>query len=127
MSEGVQNAAVIAERLYHELGQGAVSVVSNRVEAARQACDAADVRLWIDVARKLLRLVSPVGCGGGGDASEALWGFMQRIEYCRHRAAEFERKAAAEPEAYRQDMLELAGQWRDLALHTDLQARSGGV
>lgn len=127
MSEGVRNAAAIAERLYHEVGQGAVSVVSERVEAARQACDGADVRLWIDVARKLLTHASPAGGDAGRDASEALWGFMQRIEYCRHRAAEFERKAAAAPEAYRQDMLELAGQWRDLALHTDLQARSGGV
>jgi hypothetical protein len=47
---------------------------------------------------------------------------MQRIEYCRHRASQLERKAAAAPDAYRQDMIELAIQWRDLALHADLLA-----
>ncbi len=126
MSDGSRNAAEIAERLYDELGHGAVSVVSTRVEDARQAGDAGEVRFWIDVAQTLLTLVRPAG-GDRANASEALWGFMQRIEYYRHRAAEVERKAAAAPEAYRQDMLELAGQWRDLALHADLQARSGGT
>lgn len=125
MSDRPGNAAEIAERLYAELGHGAVSLVSARVEAARQACELADVRLWIDVAQTLLTLVRRVEGVGGRCASEALWGFMQRIEYYRHRAAEVERRAAAAPEAYRQDMLELAGQWRDLALHADLQARSG--
>ncbi len=127
MSNRSRTAAEIAESLYAEMAQRAVSVVAARVEAARQACDAADVRFWIEVAQALLTLVESTGGDGGRDATAALWGFMQRIEYCRHRAAEFERKAAAAPEAYRKDMLELAGQWRDLALHADLQARSGGV
>jgi hypothetical protein len=120
MSDRSGNPAEIAKRLYAELGQGAVSVVSARVEVARQASDAADVTHWNEVAQTLLAL-------GGRGASDALWGFMQRIEYYRHRAAEVERKAAAAPEAYRQDMLELAVQWRDLALHADLQARSSGI
>jgi hypothetical protein len=122
-----RTAAEIATSLHAEMGQRAVSVVSARVEAARQACDAADMRLWHEVAEALATLVCPEDGERGRCASEALWGFMQRIEYCRHRAEEFERKAAAAPEAYRQEMLELAGQWRDLALHTDLQARSSGV
>ena len=126
-----RNSAEIAESLYAEMGQHAVSVVSGRVEAARQASDVADVRLWNEVAQALMTLVQPAGGDDGGaapaTASASLWGFMQRIEYYRHRAAEVERKAAAAPEAYRQDMLELAGQWRDLALHADLQARAAGV
>ena len=52
---------------------------------------------------------------------------MQRVEYYRHRANEAERKAVAAPEVCRQDMLELAMQWRDLALHADLQARVNGA
>jgi hypothetical protein len=122
-----RTAAEIAASLYAEMGQRAVAVVSARVEAARQASDAADVGLWHDVAETLVTLAPPDGGENGRAAAGSLWGFMQRIEYCRHRAEEFERKAAAAPEAYRQDMLELAGQWRDLALHTDLQARSGGI
>lgn len=124
MPERSTNAAEIAESLYAELGQGALSVVSARVEAARQASDAADLRLWNDVARTLLALDRRVRGEAADYVGESLWGFMQRIEYYRHRAAEAERKAAAAPEAYRQDMLELAGQWRDLALHADLQSRS---
>ncbi|HEX7199472.1 MAG TPA: hypothetical protein VF213_08340, partial [Dongiaceae bacterium] len=65
-------------------------------------------------------------CSNGDDRTAgpgALWRLMQRIEYYRHRAAEVERKAAGAPEAYRGDMLDLAVQWRDLALHADLQAR----
>ena len=125
-----RNSVEIAESLYAEMGERAVSVVSVRVEAARQASDTADVRLWNDVAQALLTLVRPAGGDDGrasAPASASLWAFMQRIEYYRHRAAEVERKAAAAPEAYRQDMLELAGQWRDLALHADLQARAAGV
>jgi hypothetical protein len=132
MSDRCRNAAEIAESLYAEFGQGAVSVVSARVEAARQACEVADVGLWNDVARMLLALDRRVrseaaGCPGRSPDGQSIWAFMQRIEYYRHRAAEVERKAAAAPEAYRQDMLELAGQWRDLALHADLQAHSEGV
>jgi hypothetical protein len=123
----MSDPAEIAERLYAEFGQGAVSIVSARVEAARQASDAADVRLWNDVARTLLALDRRVRGEAAGCRGPSLWAFMQRIEYYRHRAAEVERKAAAAPEAYRQDMLELAGQWRDLALHADLQAHSEGV
>jgi hypothetical protein len=127
MSNRCRNAAEIAESLYAEMGRRAVSVVSARVEAARQACDAADVRLWHDVAETLVTLVRPEAGENGRAAAGSLWGFMQRIEYYRHRAAEVERRAAAAPEAYREDMLELAGHWRDLALHADLQARSAGV
>jgi hypothetical protein len=123
----MSNPAEIAESLYAELGPGALSVVSGRVEAARQASEAENVRLWNDVARLLLALDRQVRGEAAACAGSSLWAFMQRIEYYRHRAAEVERKAAAAPEAYRQDMLELAGQWRDLALHADLQAHSEGA
>lgn len=112
----------IAAQLRNELGQGAFSFVSARVEESRQACDERGVRLWNDVASEL---VKPAQCANenGRAVSSPLWALMQRIEYYRHRAAEVERKAAAAPEAYRKDLLDLATQWRDLALHADLQAR----
>lgn len=83
------------------------------------------MRAWKDVASDLLTL----GQRPWGDEPRGtgLWALMQRIEYCRHRAAEVERKAAAAPEPDRQGMLELAVQWRGLALHADLQAQLGGA
>jgi hypothetical protein len=117
-----RKAADVAAQLRNELGEGALSFVSARVEEARQACDERGVRRWNDVAGEL---VKPGLCANenGRPVSSPLWGLMQRIEYYRHRAAEVERKAAAAPEAYRKDLLDLATQWRDLALHADLQAR----
>jgi hypothetical protein len=119
MLDQSRTAADVAIRLHGELGQGAFSFVSIRVEEARQACDQRGVQLWNDVARELLTL----GRRSSGGATGSVWGLMQRIEYYRHRATEVERKAATAPEAYRDDMLELAVQWRDLALHADVQAR----
>jgi len=116
-----RKAADIAIKLHDELGEGAFSFTSARVEEARQVCDERSVRLWKDVAAELVKLGRGVREQSAG--SNSLWGLMQRIEYYRHRASEVERKAADAPEPYRQDMLELAGQWRDLALHADLQAR----
>ena len=113
-----RKAIDIAMRLHAELGRDAFSFVSIRVEEARQSCDQRGVQHWNDVASELLTLGE---CDGG--AARSIWGAMQRIEYYRHRATEAERKATTAPEAYRRDMLELARQWRDLALHTDLQAR----
>ncbi len=117
-----RKASDIALRLRAELGQDAFSFVSVRVEEARQSCDQRGVQHWNNVASELLALGECAD--GSGDGS--IWGAMQRIEYYRHRATEFERKAVTAPEAYRRDMLELAGQWRDLALHADLQARLSG-
>lgn len=122
MLDPSRKAVDIAMRLHAELGRDAFSFVSIRVEEARQSCDQRGVQHWNDVASELLAL----GEGADRGAAGSLWGAMQRIEYYRHRATEAERKAATAPEAYRRDMLELAGQWRDLALHADLQARLSG-
>jgi hypothetical protein len=118
-----RKSADIAIQLHNELGEGAFSFVSARVEEARQTRDERGVRLWKDVARELVQAARSVRNENGSSVSGSFWGLMQRIEYYRHRAAEVERKAAAAPDAYREDMLELAVQWRDLALHADLQAR----
>jgi hypothetical protein len=115
--------ADIASHLRDELGEGAYAFVSRRAEEMRQAADARGVRLWSDVASELLRLDRRPRKGDRGGPN-SLRRVMQRVEYYRHRAAEVERKAAAAPILYRRDMLDLALQWRDLALHTDLQARS---
>jgi hypothetical protein len=45
---------------------------------------------------------------------------MQRIEFYRHRAYELERKAATGMEELRDERIELASQWRDLALQAQL-------
>ena len=111
-----------AMRLHGDLGQDAFSFVSARVEEARQGSDPKSVRLWKDVASELVTLER---CAGGATTS-SVWRLMQRIEYYRHRATEVERKAATAPEAHRRDMLALAMEWRDLALHADLQARLSG-
>jgi hypothetical protein len=114
-----RKAIDIAMRLHAELGREAFSFVSVQVEEARQSCDQRGVQHWNDVASELLTLGE---CADRGVAA-SMWGAMQQIEYYRHRATVAERKAATAPEAYRHDMLELARQWRDLALHADLQAR----
>ena len=127
MLDHSRKAADIAVQLHNELGEGAFSFVSARVEEARHACDERRVRLWKDVARELVQAARSRQGENGRGVSGSFWGLMQRIEYYRHRADEVERKAAAAPEAYRDDMLDLAVQWRDLALHADLQARISGV
>jgi hypothetical protein len=50
---------------------------------------------------------------------------MRRIEYCRHRAMEAEQKAKLAPEALREGLIDLAAQWRDMALDAHLLARFG--
>lgn len=123
MFDPSRKSADIAIKLHDELGEGAFSFASARVEEARQVCDDRGVRLWKDVGAELVKLGPTARADEGKSGASSLWGVMQRIEYYRHRASEVERKAAAAPDAYRQDMLELAVQWRDLALHADLQAR----
>ncbi|MBV8684042.1 MAG: hypothetical protein JO111_14295 [Caulobacteraceae bacterium] len=123
MLDHSRKSADIAIKLHDELAEDAFSFVSARVEEARQVCDERGVRLWKEVAAELVKLGPGAREGNGRVGSGSFWGLMQRIEYYRHRASEVERKAAGAPEAYRKDMLELAVQWRDLALHADLQAR----
>ena len=94
--------------------------VSARVEQARQASDEARLELWNEVARRLMRAGLRDETAEDREWPGSLWGFMQWIEYCRHRALEAERKAAIAPSMWRADAVELARQWRDLALHADL-------
>jgi hypothetical protein len=115
------SAAEIAERLGRALGEDALQFVGMRVEEARRESDRAAVRLWNEVARRLAGRDSRDALkAGGGDG--ALWALMQRIEYCRHRGMAAERKAASGSEAFREEMADVAMQWRDLALHADLLA-----
>jgi hypothetical protein len=119
-----RKAIQIALHLRHELGRGAFSFVRALAEEARQGSSGEVVRLWNDVARELAALEQhDVGSQRTAPPLNSEWGLMQRIEYYRHRAAEAERKAADAPEASRNDMLELAEEWRDLALLADVQAR----
>lgn len=109
--------------LRQELGHGSLSFAGVLAEEARLGSNLEHARLWDEVARELAALDRR---GDGGERREprgSVWGLMQRIEYYRHRAAEVERKATAAPEACRDDMLEVAEEWRDLALLADLQGR----
>jgi hypothetical protein len=121
MLEKTETATDVAERLGKEMGQGAFSFVGRRVEAARQRSDQAEVQFWNQIAHELARqLERDHGVRTLGSRS-ALWGFMQRIEYCRHRAMKAEREAAsAKASPRRRELTDLATQWRDLALHAEL-------
>lgn len=49
------------------------------------------------------------------DQFATLWQIMQGVELCRHRAETAERRATSGSRAYRQEMAEIAQQWRRLA------------
>ncbi len=119
MLESIENPTELAERLGREMGHGAFSFVGGCVEAARQRSDQSEVQFWQQIAHEL------VGHGGRAlDGKSALWRFMQRIEYCRHQALKAERAAAAaKGSARRRELADLATQWRELALHTELIAQ----
>jgi len=125
MRDHREAAAKIAVRLHQELGAEALSFVSARVEEARRASDQAGVRLWNDVAGKLAILAERVYAVANKDCSSSSWRLMQRIEYCRHRAMEAEQKAALAPEALREALIDLAAQWRGMALDAHLLALLG--
>jgi hypothetical protein len=120
-----REAAKIAVRLHQELGAEALSFVGARVEEARNASDQAEVRLWNDVAGKLAILAERVYVVANNERSSWSWRLMQRIEYCRHRALEAEQRARLAPEALREALIDLAVQWRDMALDAHLLARFG--
>ena len=115
-----QREAKIAVRLHQELSAEALSFVSARVEEARRESDQAGVRLWNAVAGKLAILVERVHIVANQECSSSSWRLMQRIEYCRHRAMEAEQSAAIAPEAMRERLVDLAVQWRDMALDAHL-------
>jgi hypothetical protein len=119
-----RKAIHIALHLRHELGRGAAAFVGALAEEARRGSELEAAHLWDDVAHQLAAL----DCHDGPERQtepplESVWSLMQRTEYYRHRAAEVERKAAAAAAPSRGAMLELAEEWRDLALLADLQAR----
>ena len=115
-----QREAKIAVRLHQELSAEALSFVSARVEEARRESDQAGVRLWNAVAGKLAILAERVYAVANKDCSSSSWRLMRRIEYCRHRAMEAEQSAAIAPEAMRERLVDLAVQWRDMALDAHL-------
>ena len=119
----LREAAKIAMRLHQELGPEALSFVSARVEEARRASDKVGVALWNGVARRLAIVDQRDHAAAGGNGTASAWRLMQSVEYCRHRAMDAEQSAATAPEDLRKGLIELAVQWRDLALHAHLLAR----
>ena len=119
----LREAAKIALRLHQELGPEALSFVSARVEEARRASDKVGVKLWNGVARRLAIVDQRDHATAGKNGTASSWRLMQSVEYCRHRAMDAEQSATTAPEALREGLIELAVQWRDLALHAHLLAR----
>jgi len=116
-----------AERLRTELGHDAMALTGARTEEARQAVDLAGLSYWQEVAWELSRLRPPLGDADHAQGVCRLWWFMQRIEYCRHRAMQAEQRAAgAASDVIAREMNDMAVQWRDLALQAELLARAGG-
>jgi len=124
MFEQSDTASDVAERLGREMGPGAFSFVGRRVEAARQRSDHADVQFWNQIAHELAHRVERGQGVRTLDGKSDVWRFMQRIEYCRHRALKAEREAAAaKATTRRRELTDMATQWRDLALHAELIAQ----
>jgi hypothetical protein len=124
MLDKTETATDVAERLGKEMGHGAFSFVGRRVEAARQRSDQAEVQFWNQIAHELAFRLDHDHSVRALKTKNALWAFMQRIEYCRHRAMKAEREAAsAKASPRRRELTDLATQWRDLALHAELIAQ----
>lgn len=106
----------VAQNLVRELGQHASTVAAVRTEACRASVDSDGVGHWLEVARRIEFILAEHA------APSASWRHMQRIELYRHRALEAERKAATGPQSLRIDLMEIARQWRELALQAQLLA-----
>jgi len=111
----------VARNLVRELGGHASAVAALRAEGCRAAVDVDGVVHWLEVARRIDALLA------GETAPSAAWRMMQRIELYRHRATQAERRAALDAEELgagelRQALIEIAAQWRDLALQAQLLA-----
>jgi hypothetical protein len=105
----------IARNLVRELGDHASTVAAVRADDCRSNVDAAGVQLWLAVARHIKTILAAEAAVSPG------WRLMQRIEFYRHRALEAERKAAAASTvALRQELIDIAAQWRELGLQAQL-------
>lgn len=105
----------IARNLVRELGDHASTVAAVRADDCRSKVDAAGVQLWLAVARHIETILVAEA------AVTPAWRLMQRIEFYRHRALEAERKAAAASSAaLRQELNDIAAQWRELGLQAQL-------
>jgi hypothetical protein len=109
----------IARNLVRELGDHASTVAAVRADDCRSNVDAVGVQLWLAVARQIEAILAAEA------AVSPAWRLMQRIEFYRHRALEAERKAGAAGAAVlRQELIDIAAQWRELGLQAQLLAES---
>lgn len=117
----------IAQNLVRQLGDHASAVAAARAEGRRRDGDLPGVRLWVRVAHCVEAILAEQAEDappppGRTESPRLFWRLMQRIELYRHRAAAAEQKAAAGSDAARQEMLDIAAQWRELALQVQLMA-----
>jgi len=109
----------IARNLVRELGDHASTVAAVRADDCRSNVDADGVELWLSVARRIEAILA------AEPAVSPAWRLMQRIEFYRHRALAAERKAgASSAPALRQELIDIAAQWRELGLQAQLLAES---
>jgi hypothetical protein len=122
----------IAQNLVRQLGDHASTVAAGRAEGRRREGDLEGVRLWVRVAKRIEAILAEqagevVAPPQPTAPPRSFWRLMQRIERYRHRALAAEQKAATASDAGREELLDIAAQWRDLALQTQLMVEDEAV
>jgi len=122
----------MARRLWQDLGSEAAASVRLCLEECHRIGDETAAIFLNDVAGRLEVVMREDGARAPSETSvdcsklspaSRVWVLMQRIEWYRHRAMQAECSAAGS-EAHREEMLDLALQWLDLARQAELFAKS---
>jgi hypothetical protein len=117
-----------AEQVLRELGPEAVEAVKDCVENCRRLGDELAAKFWQDVERQLVSMVDDDrdGLAEARDQRSSdvyfrrrRWMLMQKAEAYRQRAMNAERSAGGGSEHNRQDMIDIAMQWFELARQYD--------
>jgi hypothetical protein len=119
------DAVFVAEALLEKLGPEVISLVHRRIAECTRNGDASGADLWTQVASIIDRAaaVQPSPQATSPPPSSQLWRLMQHIEDCRHRAVLAERRAAElSTEQHREELQEIAEQWRRLAVRAEALA-----
>lgn len=114
--------ANMALDLFNESGLDGLVEARRLAEDCRREGDAAGVQYWNSVACRIRALPAQEGGEGAPAAQGFAWRLMQRIEHCRHRAAQCRDRAAKGSEAFREEMLEAERQWLELAHYAEILA-----
>src|SRR5215472_619450 len=124
-------AANFARQLWLKLGSEAAPAVALCLEECRRLGDKPATRFWEQVAVDLRAMMADEALSPCERATELApaprtWLAMQRIERYRFRAMQAECKAAGS-EAHRDEMLDMAAQWFDLAKQAEQLAKDADL